>query len=68
MDAQLHLIPTSELVGPDDPAAEAGRADWRLDPSTKAVGLRGVEQARAALRTAVRHRHLGPDDHRASAA
>jgi hypothetical protein len=70
MDAQLHLIPASELPDRDQPVADDGprRADWRLDPSTKAVGLRGIEQARAALRSALRQRHLDPDDHHASAA
>ena len=70
MDAQLHLIPASELTDRDEPATEAEprRVDWRLDPSTKAVGLRGVQQARAALRSAMRQRHLDPDDHHASAA
>jgi hypothetical protein len=70
MDAQLHLIPASELPaeGRQTPEVERPRADWRLDPSTKAVGLRGVEQARAALRSAMRQRHLGSDDGHASAA
>jgi len=70
MDAQLHLIPASELPaeGAPTPDAERPRADWRLDPSTKAVGLRGVQQARAALRSAMRQRHIGPDDGHASAA
>lgn len=70
MDAQLHLIPASELPSEGDPALEVERprADWRLDPSTKAVGLRGVQQARAALRSALRQRHVGPDDEHASAA
>ena len=70
MDAQLHLIPASELPAEADPTPEAERprADWRLDPSTKAVGLRGIEQARAALRSAMRQRHLGADGEHASAA
>ena len=70
MDAQLHLIPASELPSEaaPTPEAERPRADWRLDPSTKAVGLRGVEQARAALRSAMRQRHIGPDGEHASAA
>ncbi len=70
MDAQLHLIPASELPAEGDPTPvdERPRADWRLDPSTKAVGLRGVQQARAALRRAMRQRHVGPDDEHASAA
>jgi len=70
MDAQLHLIPASELPTSSDaaPVAERPRTDWRLDPSTKAVGLRGVQQARAALRSALRQRHTGPDDGHASAA
>ncbi|MGZ4785233.1 MAG: hypothetical protein ACXV5S_06150 [Acidimicrobiales bacterium] len=70
MDAQLHLITASELPAEGDPTpvAERPRADWRLDPSTKAVGLRGVQQARAALRTAMRQRHVGPDGEHASAA
>jgi hypothetical protein len=70
MDAQLHLIPASELPVEDDRARPAERrgADWRLDPSTKAVGLRGVQQARAALRSAMRQRHVGSDGSHASAA
>jgi len=70
MDAQLHLIPASELPADGDPTpvAERRRTDWRLDPSTKEVGLRGVQQARAALRSAMHERHLGPDDAHASAA
>jgi hypothetical protein len=70
MDAQLHLIPASELPAQGDPTPvhERPRADWRLDPSTKAVGLRGVQQARAALRRAMRQRHVGPDGEHASAA
>lgn len=35
---------------------DAHLPDWRLDPSTKAIGLHGVAQARAALRTARRRR------------
>jgi len=29
-----------------------GRAEWRLDEETRAVGRRGIAQARAALRSA----------------
>jgi len=37
--------------------------DWRLDPSTKAIGIHGIAQARAALRTARRRRaELEPGD------
>ena len=33
---------------------DAHLPDWRLDASTKAIGLHGIAQARAALRTARR--------------
>jgi len=40
---------------------DAHLPDWRLDPSTKAIGLHGIAQARAALRTARRrHSELEP--------
>ena len=70
MDAQLHLIPASELPAERvaTPEGERRRSDWRLDPTTKEVGLRGVQQARAALRSAMRQRHIGSDDAHASAA
>jgi hypothetical protein len=38
----------------------ADRPDWRLDDETRAVGRRGIAQARAALRSA-RADHLGRD-------
>ena len=66
MDAQLHLLPEAD----EDPQALLAprETDWRLDESTRAVGRRGIQQARAALRTAVRQRHDGHDDSHASAA
>jgi hypothetical protein len=45
MDRQLHLLT-------DDDTRSDRR--WRLDPATKAVGRRGLAQARAALRAAAR--------------
>jgi hypothetical protein len=62
MDAQLHLIPEAD---DDRPAREA---TWRLDDSTRAVGRRGIQQARAALRSAARQRAIGPDERHATAA
>lgn len=59
MDAQLHLLPT-EPVAPE--------ADWRLDDHTRDLGRRGIQEARAALRTALRHRHADGDEGHASAA
>ena len=52
MEAQLHLLPT------DDDA----EASWRLDESTRAIGRRGVADARGALRAALRHRASEADD------
>jgi hypothetical protein len=46
MEAQLHLLPTEDDV----------EASWRLDDSTRAIGRRGVADARGALRAALRHR------------
>jgi hypothetical protein len=40
MDRQLHLLT-------DDDTRSGGH--WRLDPATRAVGRRGLAQARAAL-------------------
>ncbi len=50
MEAQLHLLPTE----PDE-ASRPG-ADWRLDESTRALGRRGIADARSALQAALRHR------------
>jgi hypothetical protein len=71
-------------VAPDHGGAEQGPTqlqllddahlpDWRLDDSTKAIGLHGVAQARAALRTARRRQASleapgSADDRRATAA
>lgn len=49
MEAQLHLLPSDE----DDRLATR---DWRLDEPTRALGRRGVADARNALRAALRHR------------
>lgn len=46
MDRQLHLL--------SDDDTRAG-AQWRLDATTRAVGRRGLAQARAALRAAAHH-------------
>jgi hypothetical protein len=43
MERQLHLLSNEEA---------AGRASWRLDSQTRAIGRRGLAQARAALRAA----------------
>lgn len=45
MDRQLHLLSNDDT--------DAARR-WRLDPETRAVGRKGLAQARAALRTAAR--------------
>jgi len=57
MEAQLHLLP-DEL--PTDVVSD--EASWRLDESTRAVGRRGVAEARTALRAALRHRDLDHAD------
>jgi hypothetical protein len=44
MERQLHLLS-------DD---DANRTNWRLDARTRAIGRRGLAQARAALRAAAR--------------
>ena len=49
MEAQLHLLTTDE----DERLAAR---DWRLDEPTRALGRRGVADARRALRAALRHR------------
>ena len=66
MDAQLHLIPEAD----DDPQAPEAprRTEWRIDDSTRAVGRRGIQRARAALQSAARQRHIGDDPGHASAA
>ena len=38
---------TLDIQGPHDPVF--GGPEWQLDESTRAVGRRGIEQARAAL-------------------
>jgi hypothetical protein len=43
MERQLHLLSNDEADG---------RASWRLDTQTRAIGRRGLAQARAALRAA----------------
>ncbi len=52
MEAQLHLLPTDDDV----------EASWRLDDSTRAIGRRGVADARGALRAALRHRARQADE------
>ena len=59
MEAQLHLLPSETVVV---------ESDWRLDEHTRDLGRRGIEEARAALRSALRHRHVGDDHGHASAA
>jgi len=54
MEAQLHLL-TDET---DD---RRPSRDWRLDESTRALGRRGVADARRALRNAIRHREALSD-------
>jgi len=66
MDPQLHLIP--EVTAESDPERLTRDVNWRLDDSTRAVGRRGIEQARAALHSAARHRTVGPDEGHATAA
>ncbi|HVN52005.1 MAG TPA: hypothetical protein VMT43_11255 [Acidimicrobiales bacterium] len=57
MEAQLHLLSNET----EDRLA----VDWRLDESTRALGRRGVAEARRALRAALRHRDdlTGHDGH-----
>jgi hypothetical protein len=44
MERQLHLLSDED----------ASRPNWRLDATTRAIGRRGLAQARAALRAAAR--------------
>ena len=53
MEAQLHLLA-------DETDDRPGR-EWRLDESTRALGRRGVADARRALQAAVRHREALAD-------
>jgi len=62
MDAQLHLLTETDQHEATEPT------EWRLDESTRAVGLQGIRQARAALRSAARNRHHdGPPVHASAA-
>jgi hypothetical protein len=44
MERQLHLLSDED----------ASRPSWQLDATTRAIGRRGLAQARAALRAAAR--------------
>jgi hypothetical protein len=46
MDRQLHLLTNDDT----------SEHDWRLDAQTRAVGRKGLAQARAALRAAAARR------------
>ena len=60
MEAQLRLLsapePTEQATQhqptDDAPALEAGPVAWRLSSSTRDLGRRGIEHARAALQSA----------------
>jgi hypothetical protein len=60
MEAQLRLLSASEPTeqathhrpADDAPALEAGPVAWRLSSSTRELGRRGIEDARAALQSA----------------
>jgi hypothetical protein len=60
MEAQLRLLSAPEPIeqaphdrpADDEPALEAGPVAWRLSSSTRELGRRGVEHARAALQSA----------------
>jgi hypothetical protein len=63
MEAQLRLLSAPEPTEPTEqtargesldeaPALEAGPVAWRLSPSTRERGRRGIEHARAALHRA----------------
>ena len=60
MEAQLRLLsapePTEQATHhepiDDAPALEAGPVAWRLSSSTRELGRRGIEHARAALQSA----------------
>ena len=60
MEAQLRLLsapePAKQAVpaqpADDAPALEVGPVAWRLSSSTRELGRRGIEDARAALRCA----------------
>jgi hypothetical protein len=47
MARQLHLLPHDNLANQGD-----APRDWRLDETTRTLGLQGLAQARAALRAA----------------
>ena len=36
--------------------------DWRLDDRTRAIGRRGIAEARAVLRSSARSGHTAPTD------
>ncbi len=63
MDAQLHLLQTRPDGAPAPEGDARGQAAieasarWHLDDQTRAVGRRGVAQAREALAVARKH-HL----------
>jgi hypothetical protein len=71
MEAQLHLLPADQPVPPRRTRRRAKpSAEWRLDESTRARGLRGIAQARSALAQAARHRAESddtPDQHPSAA-
>jgi hypothetical protein len=60
MEAQLRLLsapePTEQATRhqsiDDAPALEPGPVAWRLSSSTRELGRRGIEDARAALQSA----------------
>jgi hypothetical protein len=60
MEAQLRLLSAPEPAErasrdgsvDDAPALEVGPVAWRLSTSTRELGRRGIEHARAALREA----------------
>ena len=56
MTTQLLLISQPEANG-----RNRGQAHWQLDEQTRAIGLRGVAEARALLRARRRSAHIsGP--------
>ncbi|MEI7592119.1 MAG: hypothetical protein WCK41_02730 [Actinomycetes bacterium] len=57
MEAQLHLLTPPVLDARTRPT------NWRLDDSTRSVGLRGIAAARAALQHAARSASETGDDH-----
>jgi hypothetical protein len=60
MESQLHLLDQPEQAAAPEPG-DLRPASWRLSPTAREVGRRGVADARAALRAAKQAAHR--EDH-----